>query len=132
MPPFEREKYPWKGLLFHWKGEWGGYALDRMGIPVFYSDTAAKGIHLLAGGQIDCCTDAELKQMLSRSVLIDGPAAELLTWRGFAEMMGVSAAAGKGVVKGNRKEAADGKYAVAYSAAENPSYLKMLPGACFV
>lgn len=91
VPPLDREPYPAVGMHFRDQCAWPTFCFGRTGIPVYYDDVHAKGIHLLSSGQIDYYTDEELRSFLSEAALIDGPAAVKLTERGFAELIGVVA-----------------------------------------
>ena len=72
---------------------WVKNALGVYGIPFRASfDYTLDGIYAIAGeSTVARFTDDELKQLLSRRVLVDGPAAAALTRRGFADWLGVRA-----------------------------------------
>ena len=91
VPPLDREPFPAVGTHFCDQCFWPVFCFGRTGIPVYYDDVHAGGIHLLSSGQIDHYTDEELHAFLSEAALIDGPAAVKLTERGFAELIGVNA-----------------------------------------
>lgn len=71
--------------------EWNSKCFNNMGIPGFHGDLKTPGITSLAGTQAKHFTDEELTRILSGKVLIDGEAAEMLTQRGFAPLIGVKA-----------------------------------------
>ena len=67
----------------------GARLLNRLGIPL----TTRPGAVALYSGHwaFEGMSDEEVKRILSGGVILDGAAAEALTWRGFAELMGVKA-----------------------------------------
>lgn len=75
--------------------------LGQFGIPfTCTTDLTEDAVYMLSGQEmVERFTDQELKQLLSRKILIDGKAAVALTERGFASFMGVKAA--DGPVKAN-------------------------------
>lgn len=75
------------------EGNWAEVMCAVYGIPFYCSFELDKdGIYLLAGKKmISRFSDAELKQLLSGKVLIDGQAAIAITERGFAEYLGITA-----------------------------------------
>ena len=71
---------------------WVKNALGIYGIPfrASFDYTLDDGIYAIAGeSTVARFSDDEIKQLLSRRVLLDGPAAAALTKRGFAEWLGV-------------------------------------------
>lgn len=77
------------GLLRKWED-----ILLQMGIPGRYLSTAqaakSNEIVVLERYTAWCASDAELKEILSGSVLLDGEAAEVIQQRGFGEYLGVT------------------------------------------
>ena len=96
--------------------------VDRMlgvyGIPFRCSfDLAGNGIYAIAGeAAIERFSDGQLRQLMTRKVLLDGPAAVALTRRGFAGDLGVKAEYRDFAF--NREISADGK--TAYPIAKTP------------
>jgi len=142
IPPLDREPYPARGMNFG-ESDWGKFCFGQTGIPAYYGDMHAHGIHLLAGHQVDYYTDEELRAMLSEAALIDGPAAVRLTSRGFADLLGVKADFPDTEKRGSDSFAASG-YAVkgnseasnlvrglhlTFSARDNTPFLTALDGA---
>lgn len=72
---------------------WADTMCATFGIPFYCAFELNKnGIYLLAGDKaVDRYSDAELKQLLSGKLLVDGVAAAALTKRGFAKYLGVNA-----------------------------------------
>ena len=72
---------------------WAERKCGWYGIPFHVSyDFNEDGVYLLAGeNAVARYSDDELKQLLSRKILVDGNAAMELTKRGFAEFLGVKA-----------------------------------------
>jgi hypothetical protein len=72
---------------------WATEVCGRLGIPcrVAAGDRAVARTIMLTGPEVAFFTDAELKSFLSRNLLLDGPAAEQLCQRGFAESLGIYA-----------------------------------------
>ena len=62
------------------------YNIGRLGIP--YSTRHGSPV-VLAGEEANSLSDAEIKELLQGSLLLDGPAAEILEQRGFSEFIGV-------------------------------------------
>ncbi len=88
---------------------WVRAMLGVYGIPFRGSfDLTQDGIYAVAGANaVTRFSDAQLKQLMTRKVLLDGPAAAALTQRGFASFLGVSAE--KREFRFNREISADGK-----------------------
>lgn len=74
---------------------WADTMCGTFGIPFYCSYELNKdGVYLLAGEKaVARFSDAELKQLLSGKLLVDGVAAVALTKRGFAKYLGVTAEA---------------------------------------
>ena len=70
---------------------WSCSVLGRMGIPCRTGSNAESDVFMLTGGEIAKFSDDELKNFLSKSVMLDGSAAEALTARGLASLAGVKA-----------------------------------------
>ena len=89
---------------------WVKNALGVYGIPFRASfDYGLDGIYAIAGeSTVARFTDDELKQLLSRRVLVDGPAAVALTKRGFSDWLGVRAEQREFTY--DREASADGKH----------------------
>jgi hypothetical protein len=70
---------------------WAADVVGHMGIPCRVTSGAGADVKtlMLTGPEVAFFTDAELKSFLSRGLLLDGPAAEQLCQRGFAELLGV-------------------------------------------
>ena len=70
---------------------WGHRYFSRVGIPYRIGKAEPGEVIALSGGTVDRLSDAELKDILSGFVLLDGTAAIRLTERGFAADIGVEA-----------------------------------------
>ena len=88
---------------------WVNWLLGVYGIPFRASfDLNENGIYAIAGEtSIDRFSDDQLAQLMTRKVLLDGPAAVALTRRGFAKDLGVKAEYRNFAF--NREISADGK-----------------------
>lgn len=88
---------------------WADYMCGTFGIPFQCSfDLNKDGVYLLSGAAaVARFSDSELKQLLSRKLLVDGPAATALTKRGFAEYLGLTAEAKD--FRFNRERYVDGR-----------------------
>ncbi|MBQ9336868.1 MAG: hypothetical protein IJS14_06185 [Lentisphaeria bacterium] len=97
---------------------WVRNMLGVYGIPFRCSfDLTEKGIYAVAGEDaVERFSDEQLRQLMTRKVLLDGPAAAALTRRGFAREMGVTAEMRD--FKFNREVSADGK--TVYPISKNP------------
>lgn len=67
---------------------WGSRVLERLGLPMYFSHEPG-GIVCLEGDGDKQFSDAELKDILSGSVIISSDAAEHVLHRGFGEYLGV-------------------------------------------
>ena len=107
---------------------WVSQLLGIYGIPFTGSyDLAQDGIYAIAGADaVNRFSDTQLKQLMTRKVLLDGPAAAALTQRGFASFMGVSAE--KCDFRFNREIAAGGKCSYPISKHPEIPFLKILDG----
>ena len=88
---------------------WVHGMLGIYGIPFSGSfDLTQDGIYAIAGtNAVDRLSDAQIRQLMTRKVLLDGPAAAALTRRGFASGLGVSAE--QRDFRFNREISSDGK-----------------------
>ena len=88
---------------------WVRQLIGIYGIPFTGSyDLTQDGIYAVAGADaVNRFSEAQLKQLMTRKVLLDGAAAVALTKRGFASCMGVSAEFRD--FRFNRESSADGK-----------------------
>ena len=88
---------------------WATAVLGRLGVPFACDrDYARDGIWTLAGGAaVERLTDDDLRAILAHRVLIDGCAAVALTKRGFADLIGVSAAMDSELLFNQERDAAD-------------------------
>ena len=87
-------------------------------------DLADNGVYALAGAEsINRFNDKELKQLMTRKVLLDGEAAVALTKRGFGKYMGVTAEEKK--FRFNREVSADGKIRYPFSACPGVPFLTL-------
>jgi hypothetical protein len=69
---------------------WTSHAFGLFGIPVCSLPEKRSGIQTLAGARCaERLSDAEMRALLSGKLLLDGPAAEVFTRRGFAGELGV-------------------------------------------
>ena len=97
IPLYERSLawYPkgWPCEHFISGETWVKQFLGMYGIPFRVSFRLdEEGIYALSGRDaVDRLTDDEIRSLLKRKVLLDGPAAAALTQRGFSSMMGVKA-----------------------------------------
>ena len=71
------------------ENNWTSSICGRMGIPARVGDAKGARVIMLSGPEIDFFDDRELTDFLSRSVLLDGNAAEKLCRRGFSGLLGV-------------------------------------------
>ncbi|MCQ2352989.1 MAG: hypothetical protein MJ033_05875 [Victivallaceae bacterium] len=87
---------------------WVDSQFGFLGIPFFgVTDYALDRVYALGGKEsVDRLTDDELKQLLSRRILIDGIAAKALTQRGFGDLIGCRATGKK--FKATLERGADG------------------------
>jgi len=71
---------------------WATNVLERLGLPIYFSAKCdGRGITCI-DGTVDCrYSDEEMKEIYSGAVFTDGDAAERITNRGLAHLMGVSA-----------------------------------------
>ncbi|MEK6793899.1 MAG: hypothetical protein AABZ39_03930 [Spirochaetota bacterium] len=72
-----------------WQSNWACQIIGHMGIPCRIGAAHSADTIMLAGKDIDFFDDAELERFLSRSMLLDGGAAERLCRRGFGDLLGV-------------------------------------------
>jgi hypothetical protein len=81
------------GELMMAENNWGEILFSMYGIPWKMSvDRKENAIYALAGAKaVERLTDAEIKDLLSRKILLDGIAATALCKRGFAEYLGIVA-----------------------------------------
>ena len=89
-------------------GSWGARYFSRAGIPYRIGAPAKGEVAALSGETVDNLTDAQLRELLSGLVLLDGTAAIRLTERGFAADIGVEAKPWTGRTV-QRQEFADGR-----------------------
>ena len=67
---------------------WGMCVLERLGLPFYFSDKLEDITFL--DGEMDCLfTDSQVKEMLTKTLVLDGGCAERLCKRGFSEYLGV-------------------------------------------
>lgn len=71
--------------------DWGDALLGPFGVPVCWSEIGVNEVYALSGFDAQYLSDAQIKQLLSKKLIIDSAAAKLLTERGFASLMGVKA-----------------------------------------
>ena len=74
---------------------WSAYLLSKFGIP-YTTRMDGGGPILLAGSVVETMSDDEIRDLLSGGVLLDAPAAVLLTERGFGDLIGVDASSTRG------------------------------------
>ena len=85
------DKRHWKGLSAD--GDIWASALEAHGIPTIYDDNV---VTTAACGQIiRSFSDNDIKAMLSKGLLLDGEAAEILSERGFGDAIGVKSISAK-------------------------------------
>ncbi len=94
--PLQRDLPAWHpmrphGHFFASLGNWADIQCGAFGIPFYGSfDRTREGVYLLSGAKnVDRFTDAELRELLSGKLLIDGAAAVALAKRGFEKHIGV-------------------------------------------
>ncbi|MBQ9337213.1 MAG: hypothetical protein IJS14_07960 [Lentisphaeria bacterium] len=69
---------------------WTSNALGLFGVPVCSIPQKRTGIQTIAGARVaENLSDAEMESLLAGKLLLDGPAAEVFTRRGFAKDLGV-------------------------------------------
>jgi len=69
---------------------WTSHALGCFGVPIRSLPNNRTGIQTVAGTRVaENLTDAEMESLLAGKLLLDGPAAEVFTRRGFAKDLGV-------------------------------------------
>lgn len=92
-------------------GTWATKFLGRVGVPYTCSrDYARDGIWTLAGSEsVARLTDADLRSILSRRVVVDGTAAVELTKRGFAGLTGVEARMDDSLMFNRERDVESGK-----------------------
>lgn len=73
---------------------WGVSIAGHFGIPFFATTNLTRdAVYALSGADaVDAFADADLRTLLSRRILVDGPAAARLSARGFADLLGVRVA----------------------------------------
>lgn len=69
-------------------GKWGGAVCGKFGIP-FTVNNPDSSIYMLDGTSVYDLTRHEIENILGKAVLLDGPAAMILTGMGYAELLGV-------------------------------------------
>ena len=79
------------------------FLLAKFGIP-YTMRKDAQGPAIIAGNIVESLTDAEIARQLSGGVLIDAPAADLLTRRGFGRDLGVDVRMAQGRLPVVREE----------------------------
>ena len=81
------------GELMKEDDNWGEILFAMYGIPWKMSvDRKEKGIYAIAGAKaVDRLTDAEIRELLGKKLLLDGVAATAFCKRGFSEYLGVMA-----------------------------------------
>ena len=96
--PLEKELkhyHPYKNPTYFYihPKSWAETLFGTYGIPFqCTADFTQDGVYAIAGKHaVECLSDAQLKQLLSRKLLIDGTAAAEITKRGFAKYLGVEA-----------------------------------------
>ena len=89
VPAPENDPHPEFPGDFYREYSWVDQMTGFFGLPYRCEKADAKGIHLLAGKQVNYFTDAELKRFLGDGCIIDAEAAKLLESRGFAHLTGV-------------------------------------------
>ncbi len=67
---------------------WGMCVLERLGLPFYFSDKVSD-VAFLDGEMDSLFADNDIKEMLSKTLVIDGGCAERLCKRGFSEYLGV-------------------------------------------
>lgn len=67
---------------------WGMCVLERLGLPFYFSDKL-EDITFLDGEMDSLFSDGEIKEMFTKTLLLDGGCAERLCKRGFSEYLGV-------------------------------------------
>lgn len=83
--------------------DWSTALFGRYGLPWRTGRAQPGEVVALCGAQVPFFTDAELEQMLSGAVLLDGSAAVKLAVRGFGKLIGVEAKPWSGVaISGER------------------------------
>ncbi len=82
---------------------WGAYLLAKFGVP-YTTRADGGGPVLLLGDVAETMSDAEIRELLSGGVLMDGPAAALLAKRGFGDLVGadVEPIEGRPLIVGER------------------------------
>lgn len=78
-----------------WVPGWAVYVLERLGIPMYFSEKN-DGATFLDGFGDQGFTDAQLKDMFRGTVFLDGAAADRLNKRGMTQYIGVQTAAWEG------------------------------------
>jgi hypothetical protein len=71
--------------------DWGDALLGPFGFPICWSKPIENNVFALCGFDAQYLSNKEIRQLLSKRVIIDSHAAKLLTKRGFASLMGVKA-----------------------------------------
>lgn len=74
---------------------WGMCVLERLGLPFYFAEKVSD-IAFLDGEMDSLFSDESMKEILSRTVVLDGGCAERLCKRGFSEYLGVDVSPWKG------------------------------------
>ncbi len=72
-------------------GNWTYAVLSRMGIPSTVGSNPQAHVTMLSGPECDLFSDAEIKEFLTKGLLLDGQAAIKLCKRGMGDFIGVDA-----------------------------------------
>ncbi len=67
---------------------WGMCVLERLGLPFYFSDSLSN-VTFLDGEMDSLFSDSEIKEMLTKTLVLDGGCAERLCKRGFSKYLGV-------------------------------------------
>ncbi len=83
MPGFKSENFRY----WH-ENEWIASAIERMGLPFYYTEKAGKAL-FAEGDLVDDMTDEQIEVLFRNSVFVDGFSAKALCERGYGDRLGV-------------------------------------------
>ena len=108
---------------------WTEFVFGKFGVPFQATlDFSEDGVYAISGkGAVSRFSDGELRQLLSRKLLVDADAARALATRGFAECLGTTVEEAPMSFTGERDEAIG--HDLSYPSSFKPPRFAPLPGA---
>lgn len=67
---------------------WNACVLEKLGLPFYFSNELSD-VSFLDADNVSCFNDTEIKEMLSKTLVLDGGSAEHLCKRGYSDYLGV-------------------------------------------